>query len=383
MLLLTAALAHGTRFGISVVSIVPDEPSAIWAVAGGWGVVHTMDGGGSWAWLCEEILGVSAVYDVEALAPDQALLATSEGLLRVDDTCVTTPVPGLPEGTQVAFIEATGNGYAISGYAEGVSGLWRCTESACEATSIQGDGLYLKSVQVDDGTWWVTVVEGGTLAAWLYRSGDGETWTTAATWPDGSVDPRVLLAEGDRLLVWMQSRDETTSPHLEVSHDGGATFMSSLAVGSYTDPVPTLLPLWDGRGAYLGTENGRTFYSPDRGESFIEITEVAPAIRCADTAGRLAIVGADHFADKFDVARQQFGGPWEAMGCLDEAVAPGCAAECAPYTESFLAGGEYGGGECHVTLEPAPEEGYGGGNAFLIGMAGLLRKRRSHRSVIR
>src|SRR5262249_9801865 len=160
--------------------IAPESDDAVWAVATDWGIVHTTDGGATWEWLCEEALATPAVYDVEALSADEALVATPDGLLDVDGACAVTPVPGLPLGAQGAFLEAAGDRYLVSAYAEGVSGLWACT-GACVETGLEGDGVYVKSVAVDGATWWATTVHATTLDAALLRSVDeGATWETVA-----------------------------------------------------------------------------------------------------------------------------------------------------------------------------------------------------------
>lgn len=372
LLFLTAALAHGTRFGISAVSIAPGDDDAVWAVASGWGVIHTVDRGANWEWLCEESIGATAVYDVESLDSSRALLATSSGVLRVDPGCTVTPLPGLPEGAQVAFLEEGDGDFLAAAYAEGVSGLWRCGQDSCVESGLVGEGVYVKSVRMEAGTWWATTVDGATLSSSLLTSPDGESWAAVTTWEDGTVDPRVLHVSGNRVLVWDQPRDETRSPALRRSEDGGVSFVEVFAVGSFTDAVPTLLPLADGRSWYLGTDNGRTFFSAAIEAGFIEVTETAPAVRAADTSGNVSVIGADHFADGFDIAWQRFAGPWEAAGCLDAALVPGCAQECIDYVPSFLAAGLYGGGECQEVLEPAPESGgCGGGAAGVVGLTGL------------
>lgn len=375
LLLCAPAWAHGSRFSLSSLSIAPDDDRAWWGNANGWGVVRTADAGASWTWSCEEGLGASVVYDVVAWTDGQALVGTSDGLRRVGPACANEPVGGLPDGALVTVL-ARGDSVAYAGaYVEGSGALYRCTEADCVATSLEG--LYVKSVVVGgDGAVWATTVEPDTLAAALWRSADGHTYAAVAGWPDGDVDARVLHADADRLLVWRLPRSDAAVPTLLYSADGGTTLVEVFSDGAYTDPVPGLAVL--GNDVWLGSDLGRTWRSLDGGRHFVEVSDVEPAVRCAARSGGLLIVGADHFADGFDVGVWRGGQAWAGAGCLDAAAVDACSADtCALYEDAFRTAGAFGGGHCQD--EPAPPAGCGGGSAVALAPLVLLLRRRSVR----
>ncbi len=283
-LTLSTALAHGSRFGVSALSVAPEDPASWWGLASGWGVVHTEDEGERWTWICDEALGTSAVYDVEAVSADAALVASEAGLLLVGVDCSLRVVGGLEGGYPAFVVAASGGGWWVSAYTDAWDGLWRCDTEACVRGPVGGDGTYVKSAVVDGTTTWVTTVAAGDLAAALWRV-EGDAAAVVAAWPDGSVDPRILHAAGDTLLVWAQGRDLDHPPTLLRSTDGGASFEPSLAVGVYTDPVPALLDAGIGTTFYLGTDSGRTFFSSDGGAGFTEVSETAPVVRCSAVGG--------------------------------------------------------------------------------------------------
>lgn len=372
LLLVHAAFAHGARFGVSAISVAPDDPATWWAVANGWGVVHTEDAGASWTWSCEEALGTSAVYDVEALPDRAALVATEAGLLRVGADCSVVPVAGIEAGYP-AFVVATGQGdWWVSAYTEGRDGLWRCTETTCTPGPVGAEGTFVKSAVVDGDTLWLTTVAADSLAAALLRV-DGEDVVEVATWPDGTVDPRVLLANGADLLVWAQGRDVDHPPALLHSTDAGAQFVNTLSVGVYTDPIPGILDGGDGASLYLGTDAGRTFFSSNGGASWTEVTETVPVVRCSATTGAGRVFCADHYSDGYDVGVWQFGRPFEGAGCLDAATPPTCTESCADYLAAFQEAGLYGGGACYPVEVAPPPTGCGGGAAWLVCLVPLAR----------
>ncbi len=358
LLLVSWSLAHGARFGVSALSVAPDDVAAWWGVASGWGVVHTQDAGASWTWVCDEALGTSAIYDVEAVSAAQALVATEAGLLLVGTDCSVRTVPGLEDGYP-AFVLPDGAGaWWVSAYTSARDGLFRCSPDACVDGPVGGDGVYVKSAVVDGSVLWVTTVSATDLSASLQRV-DGDVATVVATWPDGTVDPRVLAADGSQLLVWAQGRDSDHPPALLSSEDGGVTFTTVLSIGVYTDPVPALL---DDRAAgvyYLGTDAGRTFFSSDGGRHFSDVTATAPVVRCSATVGAARIYCADHYADGYDVGTWQFGRPFGGAGCLDDALPPACADACAPYLAPFQEAGLYGGEACYPTVVDAVSTGCG------------------------
>ncbi len=354
------AAAHGERFSLSRISASPDDPDIWWANANGWGVVYTLDAGATWAWRCEEGIGASSVYDVLAIEGGQALLATSEGLQQIDADCASSMWTGLPADSFAGVLARGPDVIYAAVFADGDGSLFRCAGGACEATSLTG--TYVKSVRaIASGVVYVTTVDPTTLAAALWTSTDGQTFTPVQSWPDGDYDVRVLYAEEERLLLWRLPRSDADIPALLYSSDGGVTHQIVLTDGQYTDPVPGLAV--SGQNVWLGSDIGRTWRSLDGGRHYFEVSETEPAVRCGEQAGDRLLICSDHFADGFDAAVWQGGQGWAGAGCLDGAEVDSCASEaCEVYADAFYDAGAFGGGECYA----APEDPTGCGSSAML-----------------
>jgi len=130
LMLIPSAFAHGESFGATAVSVLPEDPSEVWALTDNWGLAHTVDGGDSWEWLCEESLGSEAVYGVVASGPGVAVIATRSGLRTVADDCTSTLQPGPPEDTFFPVVAR----YGAAGWASGSAP----SRAACGAATPTG-----------------------------------------------------------------------------------------------------------------------------------------------------------------------------------------------------------------------------------------------------
>ena len=386
LLWLPLAAAHGPTFGSSAVSVNRADTAEIWVLTDAWGLAHTATSGGTWEWLCEESIGTEHAYSLLAWGEGAAILGTREGVTVVDRSCGTTPVTGLPEATFVPTLAPYEDGYLALGVAADVSGVWLCDDAGCTATDLTGDGLFPKSARADGGRAWVTVVYEADLSAALWHTEDGATWSLVHAWPDGDTDPRVLAADGDNLLIWRRTRSEDDTPELLTSHDGGLSFRSVFETGSFTDSTPTLLVLPD--QLLLGSDAGaRTWRSLDAGETWADVSNDVPAVRCADVVNGVAWACGDHLQDGFDLARTTDGGTWFPVACLEQALPASCAeGTCAPLLSAFQAAGAYGGGRCDTIVTPpvplpAPDPACGcagdpSAGAWLgVWVVGLARRR--------
>lgn len=383
-LVVPGALGHGASFGALSVSVSRDDPAEIWVLTDGWGLAHTTDGGESWGWLCEESLGGEDLYGVLATGPGTAVVATRGGLRTVAADCSSALQPGPPEGTFFPAVAPYGTGWLGLGIAPDEGGVWACDADGCAATELMAPGLFPKSAFTDGTRAWVTVVYVDTLLSELWRSDDGTSWTLAHTWPDGDTDPRVLRAEGDRLLVWRRTRSEADTPELLVSDDGGATFTSTFETGWYTDSAPGLLAL-DGALLLGSVQGARTWRSEDDGATWAEVSQDVPAVRCGDTVGGVGFACGDHLQDGFDLSRTTDGRTWVPLACLEDVLPAECAAAtCDPLLSAWQVAGSYGGGECDTIIVPPvveeeePTCGCGGSEAggawLLVGLAGMRRR---------
>jgi MYXO-CTERM domain-containing protein len=387
---LATAAAHSAAYGVITLDADPVAPGEVWGIADGWGLVHSADDGASWDWLCEESVGSQTVYDVLTWAPSTALLGTAEGLMRVGEGCVGESFGDLPEGF-VLRLRRYGNEALVALVGPERGGVYRCGEAGCVATSLEGEGFFPKSMVVDGGTVWVTVVHAGAddgLRAELWLSVDGATFTEVYAWPDGDVDPRVLWASGDRVYAWLRPRSDTVEPAFARSVDGGVSFSTTFSTGYYTDPTPGAMVLDDGDTVLLGSASGaRTWVSHDGGAGFTEVSLDTPAVKCGLSLGDRALVCTDHLADGFDVASTVDGADFTPVVCLEEVEAAACTGDtCDPYVDAWVSAGAYGGGRCHPadedTGEPPPStcdcasggEGAGAGLGVLVALAAARRR---------
>lgn len=346
------AAAHSPEFGVSALSARPEAPSELWAAVEGWGMIHSTDGGASFAWLCEESIGVDTVYDVLAWDEAVALAGTVDGLMRVDGECQGTSVTGLDAGFVLKLARWQGKAaVALIGPERG--GVYLCDDDGCAATALEGPAFYPKSFAVDGDTLWVTLVHTDTLAAELYRTTDGVSFTEASSWPAGDTDPRVLWAQGENVYLWTRPRADTAEPGFRKSTDGGAHFTETFTAGYYTDSAPGFLVRDEGKTVLLGSWFGaRTWASTDSGASFVEVSDTAPAVKCGLDLGDHALVCTDHLADGLDVASTTDAEEFTPITCLEEVEPSECAAEaCEPYVDAWVTAAAYGGGGCHPEEE--------------------------------
>lgn len=374
ILLAGAAWAHGVGFETTAVSVLPDDPSELWAAMEDWGVVRSTDGGATWTWTCEEAIGTSRVYDVLAVGPGEAVAGTADGLVRMGEAI--EPVAGLPEGAFVPVLARRDEGWLALAIGAEEGGVWTCDDAGCVATDLVAPGLFPKSAVTDGDTSWVTTVDEATLAAALSRSEDGATWVPVAAWPDGDLDPTVLHADGDTLLVWVRPRVTGPSAQLLRSDDGGATFAEVLALGTWTDDAPGLVAV-GGRVVVGSAVGARTWASDDDGRTWTEVSLDAPSVRCGETLGDRAWACAEHVNDGFDLSVSDDGVWWTPVACLEEAEP---AEACLDRAEAWDAAAATGGGRCGVEVGPAAEEtrgcGCGGTDAAWLLVGGVLGRRR-------
>lgn len=354
MLLLAIAVAwpHGSTFGAAQIAVAPGDPDALWVLTEGWGLAHTTDAGGTWTWLCEEALGADELYGVVATSTSTALVATRGGLVAVSDGCGASLVVGT-EGVFAPFAAPAGERAIVGFIGETDGAVAVCDAAGCDATDLRLPWLFPKSALADGATYWASTVEEGSLAAALWRSTDGgASWDGVYAWPDGDTDPRVLHADGDRVLVWRRTRAAEDSPELLRSTDGGATFAPVLEVGYYTDSTPGLLAL-DGTLLLGSSAGARTWRSEDDGVTWTEVSTEVPAVRCGVTVGRVGFACNDHLQDGIDVARTTDGRTWDPIACLEDALPADCAANaCGSLLTSYQAAGTYGGGRCDEPIGP-------------------------------
>lgn len=367
-MLLAVALAfgHGDTLTTLAISAAPDNPSELWVLTDGWGVLHTEDLGQTWAWHCEEAFGGATPNAVAAIPGGSAVLAGSSGARRLDGDCQVQPLAGLPEGGDgVAAVSWKGKAW-VGVMAGEEAGVYACDRDQCAPTGLHGgagERRFVTRMEADTERLWVSTSREDTLLAELWRSEDGATFAAVASWT--SVEAKVVFARGDRVMVWLEPRDGVTAPTLVLSEDGGQRW-DTVFEGTTMDNGAPGVVFQRGR-MLMGSELGRTWLSEDAGRSFVEVSATEPAVRCAAYAGGVAWICADHWGDGYGMAYSLDGWSWWTGGCLEEAAPASCIADsCADPYVAYLDGATGGGGVCYETPAPAPDTGCGGASILAL-----------------
>jgi hypothetical protein len=347
-----AALAHGGGFEVGAVSMLPADPSQIWVVVDGQGVAWTNDGGSTWTWSCEGALSASRLYDVLALDDGIAVVATLEGPVQVDAIGGTSAKwEGFPEGAFSDHLARTDNGFLVGAVGEGTGGFWSCDATGCVATQPNDSSIFPKSIRRGSDGWYATVVTEESLAGSLWWSPDAETWVLRYSWQDGDVDPRVVLANRDGLLVWLIPRDEAGLGRLVRSTDGGISFTTVLTAAEYSSRSASVADT--AKALVWGDGVAETRLSTDGGATWTDATADLPEILCADSVEGTGLLCADHLYDGIDLATSSDGWTWTPIACLEDAMLASWAADsCVEDQAAWTTAAALGGGRCGEVINP-------------------------------
>lgn len=379
--LVLLAGAHSLSYGTQTVAISPDDPSEVWSLVDGWGLIYTEDGGEQWTYVCEEALAVLSINALLPMGGGVAWLGTSGGIYAYGADCGATLI-GMADA-QITALAYSGDGVLVGAIGAQHGGVYTCDEAGCAPTTLMGWGtsrVFVKAMFQDGARVWVSLVREESLSSELWKIEAGEL-SQVATWPAGDVDVRVMYAQGEHLLAWSQPRSSSDTPGLLVSTDGGASFTLTFSHGLATDPLPGLA-VYKGR-ILLGNNIGQTWYSDDQGYTFTEATGALPAIRCGTTGAHQTWLCVDHWSDRADLMVWDEQG-WHPRACLEQAELPACHDEaCLTSYQSFMELGATGGGACEAPT-PIDDPGCGGSGVvllplLLLGQLANLPGRRSPR----
>jgi len=394
LLLIAGAWAHGVSFEMRAVSVSPADPAEIWGVVESMGVVWTLDGGASWSWLCQSAIGSTRVYDVLSLGDGAAVVAALGGVYGLDDGCGLETWTGLPEDSYADSLVADGDDVLVAVSGSEVGGVFRCTGGACTATGLYDAGLFVKSLIGAGSGFYATTIVTATLAGALWWSADGQRWEQRAAWEDGSVDPHVVWARDDDLLIWAIPRETTGVPELLRSQDGGLNSSAVWMGGDYTTAAATVIAVGD--GLLFGHNQGLVLWSEDDGWTWEDRTDTLPTVVCGTDRDGVGYLCADHLYDGIDLASSADGTTWTPIACLERATLASCAAEtCASAVDNWELQASLGGGRCDQIINPPAEtegpsgcgcQGKGGESAALLPITllwGLGRRRGRWRAAAR
>jgi photosystem II stability/assembly factor-like uncharacterized protein len=270
----------------------PGDPNRLWA--GSYtpgGLARSEDGGRSWT-IGEVGQAGNPVFDVLALPQDRGGVilwaATRAGLLQSIDAGVTWQLgnDGLP-AMPVLSLAADGTGRVYAGldtagiYAQTQPGDWESLASSSDTPAAQGGGLSLAMTEAGSGNELLASagvlslavspdgrqVYAGTAGRGIFASQDGgRTWANAYL---GAYASNVALNRARPEIAIASLRDQ-----LVRTQDGGQSW-HKLPVTWAQELVVSLL--WRADGALgAGTGQGRLYYSPDGGDSWLESSAGLP-----------------------------------------------------------------------------------------------------------
>jgi hypothetical protein len=315
------ASANGRAPGTSSITFRQGQETDI-AVGLTFGFVISHDGGKTWAWMCENAIGYSGMFDPRfAFSPSGAVFATSfDGLKVVRDSCTFGPTPA---GTMVASTNALGPDHAI---------YFAASQVADDAHGVVADFHIYKST--DDGmtfpvaargtpaatvNWWQSLQVAASDAQRLYLTGyafvpgpggvgtvkqqllfrsdnGGKDWTplpsAGFTVAPNSVIEIVGIAKdnADQVYVRVSAIDNMESQAIWRSSDRGLTWKQI-----NTKPVPigafTVRAALNGQGKHdliVGTQSAGVEVSHDDGDTWVPLAG-APHMNCLveNAAGEL------------------------------------------------------------------------------------------------
>lgn len=252
-----AALANGRPPGTSSITFKKGAENEI-TVGLTFGLLFSQDGGKTWAWMCENAIGYTGMYDpIYAFSQTGALFATTyDGLKVVRDQCVFSAMPSGLTFTSTSTIGPDNAFYYAAAQTEDKSRqlpkdfkIYKSTDDGktFNAGSKPGD-------PADTNVWWQSLVAAPSTASRLYVSGysyqpatpggepvrkqlvfrsdnGGGTWTDTGTSGISPIAPNSVIEivgvdydDANHLYARVKLDDNTISDSIYVSTNGGTSW---------------------------------------------------------------------------------------------------------------------------------------------------------------
>jgi hypothetical protein len=331
----TDARANGRPPLTNGVHFRPSDMHSLY-VASTFGLLVSHDDGCTFAWICDDNLGIGGMFDPQyAIAADGAIFATSIAGLRVsrDDGCsfqtATTELPVGDPGRVDVFVDALAIG------PDGT--VWIGTADASKPptlySSTDNGRTFTARYTNSPAAFWDGLAVAPSDAMRVYASGaesggsgnpavpqllvskdGGGTWTPSplANVTYG-VQPALQVIAVDPTnadVVYMVSigANTPTGDLLYRSADGGATWTAVLAAADTIRDVAVA----DAQHVFVATQNAGSFRSGDGGATFAALAGT-PQLECLGVRGDGALVGcgANWGPDFMAVSRSaDLGGSW-------------------------------------------------------------------------
>jgi photosystem II stability/assembly factor-like uncharacterized protein len=310
-----AALANGRPPATTNV-VLPPEDDQTFLVPATFGLLKTVDGGGTFHWVCENAIGYSGTYDPDyAIGADGSIYVTTFDGLKVsrDGGCTWEPVEGISQELYVAEVEVGPDGrvWAATGqhdqpndvYVSEDGGRFASSGAALEngwwaSLRVAQDGkqqrIYVTGLLPDDPA----TKEKDEEAALLSRSVDGgETWEPLEVTDFEFDDTQQLYLLGvspmdaDIVFARIAGAVEPNGDTVYRSDDGGQNWELVL---TFANKISAFHIRPDGQTVIVGTMNACPGEAPPDSKGCVRISRKAGApdtFVAAKEQPRLACLG--------------------------------------------------------------------------------------------
>jgi photosystem II stability/assembly factor-like uncharacterized protein len=329
------AAANGRPPATSSITFRQGNPDHI-TVGLTFGLILSYDGGKTWAWMCEEAIGYTGIYDPRyAYSASGALFATTfDGLKVVRDRCTFAPMPSGPTFTSLNAIGPDGAFYyaasQIENTASGSLADFKIYKSTDDGATFP---ISAKPGNPDDSNvWWESLVVAPSNAQRLYVSG----YSYMPTEPGGEpVRTQLVFRSDDGAVSWTAMKTTGLAPLTPDS------VIQLVGVAS-SDPSRLYarvknVDAMEGEAIYLSTDAGETWELINRKEGPIPGFVVRAALNSQgkhDLVIGTQLLGAEVSHDD--------GKTWTALvdpphiGCLAESAAGEIWACTQNYSDRFV-----------------------------------------------
>ncbi|HET9627363.1 MAG TPA: sialidase family protein [Kofleriaceae bacterium] len=315
----TPAFANGRPPGTSSISFRQGMENEI-AVGLTFGLVVSHDGGKSWAWMCEDAIGYSGMYDphYSYTATGALFASTYNGLRVMSNGCTFDPTPQGNTFISDNTLSTASSAFFIAASEQGDSAATppKPADFHIYKSTDKGASFPVKTMPATTASWWQTILVAPSNDQVVYLSGyvyvDGPPGPNGkptpvrnhllfrsdnggTTWTKLAIDPKVVtlmqnslvdivgIASDDPKVVYMRVEldDNTASASIYRSTDAGVTW-------KLINHKPVAIPGFLVRAAknadgthdvIIATQATGAEISHDGGDHFTQLAN-APHINC-------------------------------------------------------------------------------------------------------
>ena len=334
-------------FPDSIGVLLPSDQSNKIIAATNFGLLVSDDNGASWAWVCEEAIGLNAFIYQQGAAPDDLLLAVSlDGLKYSSDFGCTWNRSG---GT-------VSTGYVYDVFPDPVAPLHAYALVRRNSTdggapyqqlhdSLDGDQTFgsplftsppgpqerylsgIENARSRAQRLYLTAYDRTPVHPYLHRSdNDGGTWQQVDLAPlpgsalQGYTVALIAVDPANANLIYLRLIDSVTGrERLGIYDDGVGAVRVSFDLPS---PMRAFLRRSSDGALIVASSNGQAFISADQGATFTSLAN-PPHIRALGERAGIIYAVTDNFLDGYAVARSvDQGVTWQALVRYEQLTGP-------------------------------------------------------------